>query len=365
MSMESNSIFAPQYYAPPNMQTISAPQLMAAIHADQIIGGISLILVILAFATRVYVRARMTKQWAVQDWVMMAAFVCMTSTINDSILTFSDLRIRTHWSISSEWLHLIKSGEWRRHRPPSLPRRESISSHPPSPSKPPQLYRLAGITFVFCIITLKISIGMFILSIFSASRLHRYSVYAIMLLTLLFGIIYLPFGVFTCAQFRTYADEVLSCPQHIQIATSVLYALFTIITFIGGFAYCLMGAMALWRANLPRSTTILASLLIALFSIAGITAIVRLALLLMPADISRLSQEELWMVRVMLIEIAVSMIAANMAMTRPLFQRGNKGAGRFSMVRKGQRMSGESERKLVDPKIMIITPADEIYELEA
>ena len=126
-------------------------------------------------------------------------------------------------------------------------------------------------------------------------------------------------GNFTCAQFKAFPGIVNKCPQPLQNAASVLFVMFSIVNITSDFALTLMACTALWQAKLPTPTKISAALLLCLGSMGGVASSIRLAIWFEPADIAKYTQETLALVRWILIELAFSVIAANLALTRPLF----------------------------------------------
>ncbi|KAF2152061.1 hypothetical protein K461DRAFT_322177 [Myriangium duriaei CBS 260.36] len=269
---------------------IPLPMLIENIHLDQRMGGAFLVLVILAVAVRMYVRLRMTKHFDTQDWAMVLTFFCTVIHICTNI---------ANCSIS---LKLVDGDN--RVLPTFI-----------------QLYRTIGFTYVLSLILLKISVGYFFLYIFSQQRFHRFFIYIIMVLSTIFGVVYVPFGVFSCAQFKTYPGQLSNCSKQIQDTASVFFVLFAVVTILGDFAFSAMGCAALWTAKLQRATKISACLLLCFGTIGGIASVVRLSLFLLPADnAAKEARQEMYLIRWMLVELSFSVVAANLVMTKPLFQ---------------------------------------------
>ena len=182
-----------------------------------------------------------------------------------------------------------------------------------------QMFEAAGATYISTLVALKISLGFFFIHIFSHRRYYKIAIYVMMGLSTVLGLTYLPIGNFTCAQFKAFPGIVNKCPQPLQNAASILFVMFSIVNITSDFALTLMACTALWQAKLPTPTKISAALLLCLGSMGGVASSIRLAIWFEPADIAKYTQETLALVRWILIELAFSVIAANLALTRPLF----------------------------------------------
>ncbi|KAF2150184.1 hypothetical protein K461DRAFT_296561 [Myriangium duriaei CBS 260.36] len=183
------------------------------------------------------------------------------------------------------------------------------------------LYRTSGTTCILGLIMLKISVGFFFVYIFAHHRFHCFCIYVIMILSTISGLLYLPFGVFTCAQFKTYPGQATHCSHRLQSISSILYILFTIITILGDLSYGIMGCAALWNARLERTSKISASLLLCFGSVGGAGSIVRLVIFLIPVhDPQGVTRQQILVIKWLLIDLACGVCAANLIMIKPLFQ---------------------------------------------
>ena len=61
--------------------TIPISQVVTAIHHDQDMAGVLLVLVVITFGTRMYVRKYITKQVGIQDWAMVVTVVRLPSRL--------------------------------------------------------------------------------------------------------------------------------------------------------------------------------------------------------------------------------------------------------------------------------------------
>ncbi|KAF2149737.1 hypothetical protein K461DRAFT_323279 [Myriangium duriaei CBS 260.36] len=272
-------------------RTITVAELVRAIIDIQDTGIAFLVLLIASVSVRMFVRIHMIKKFGPEDWAMLATFFISTAHI---ILSITNCHLAIEIANgNSKLLHLYNN-----------------------------MFRAAGATYIATLITVKISIGYFFIHIFSHQRYKRIAIYAMMILSTLLGIAYLPLGNFSCAQFKVFPGVTKSCPAPVQHAASILFVAFSIVNIGSDFALALMGCFALWQAKLPILTKISASLLLCLGSMGGVASTVRLAIWFTPADLAKYSQETLALVRWILIELAFSVIAANLAMIRPLFHAG-------------------------------------------
>ncbi|KAF2220395.1 hypothetical protein BDZ85DRAFT_284135 [Elsinoe ampelina] len=173
--------------------------------------------------------------------------------------------------------------------------------------------------FALTMVALKFSLGFFFLRIIGHKKPQRYTIWALMGLTLVSGSLYFGLATFTCAQVKDVG--VLTGPRcHVQKTSTYIFAVFSVVNIVSDFVMTLIALFALWKAKLPIITKLIAGSLLALGCVGGIASIVRLVIVLQPVDlfgyIRQLFNSGLWLS----IEIAVGIIAANFAMVRPILQ---------------------------------------------
>ncbi|KAF2152863.1 hypothetical protein K461DRAFT_267547 [Myriangium duriaei CBS 260.36] len=267
--------------------TVSTESLLHSIHELQVTGIAFLTLTILSVAVRMFVRIKMIKKFGPEDWAMVATFMV---TVAHIIVSITNCQLA---------IDIIKG---------------DVSKYPLYNN----LFRAAGATYVATLIFLKISLCFFFLHIFSHKRGFRIAIWGIMILSTILGVIYLPLGSFTCAQFKVFPGIVNTCAKGIQRSASVTFIMFSITNIVGDFVLAGLGCSALWGSKLPTPTKVLAVLLLLLGSCGGIASTIRLAIFLTPANLATYTQQTLALIRWILIELSFSVIAANLAMVRPL-----------------------------------------------
>jgi len=168
---------------------------------------------------------------------------------------------------------------------------------------------------------LKISLGFFFLNIFGHKKKQRYFVYFVMGFSTLVAIIYFPFGAFTCARLKGFpADpEVTSCPESVQTANTVTLLIFTITKILGDFAFSTLGVVALWKASLPRGTKLSASALIILGDSGAVVTAARLIVQFAIGASSDNLVHTVALTKLLILELVIGIMAANLALTRPLW----------------------------------------------
>ncbi|TKX19096.1 hypothetical protein C1H76_8762 [Elsinoe australis] len=272
--------------------SISVPEVISAIESVKITAAIFMGLIILSVSLRFYVRLGITKTFGPEDWSMLVTFLLAMAHGAISI-TSCDFSVR----------------QWKGDVSLDLAR---TNAH---------LSKASGIFYILILIGLKISLGYFFLNIFSHKKKQRIAIYTIMALSILFGLAYLPLGYGTCAQIKVLPGLKTTCPPAVQTSASVIFGIFSLITVIGDFALTGMAIVALWSAKLPTPTKVSACLLLILGSAGGVASTVRMAIVLKKSDPVKYTQELVMLLRWILIEIGLGIVAANLAMIRPLFHK--------------------------------------------
>ncbi|KAF4549026.1 Hypothetical protein D9617_24g017400 [Elsinoe fawcettii] len=167
----------------------------------------------------------------------------------------------------------------------------------------------------------QISVGFFFLAIFSHRKIERWIIYVVMVLSTCCGIAYLPLGYGTCAQIKVLPGVNTTCPMVTQTAASATFAAFSIVTVVRDFTLTLLALIALYKVQLPLPTKLSACFLLVLGSVGGLASTVRLAIVLKKTDLSAYTKELFLLYRWVMVEIALGVIAANLALVRPLFHK--------------------------------------------
>lgn len=270
--------------------SISIPAIIATIEEIRNITIALTVLIVLSVLLRMYVRLGLVKRFDPSDWAMVATFLFAMAHNGTSIYNASV----TH-RIWSGQVELI--GEYK------------------------TVLRVSGVFYTLSLKALKISLGYFFLNIFSHMKIQKMMIWTVMAISTTVGVVYVAVGNLTCAQIKAIPGLETTCPTAVQTAATVLFVIFSIITIVGDFAFALMGIFALWGATMPLPTKLSACILLALGSIGGVASTVRLAVVLEPTNFAKYTQQSFTLLRWVLIEIALGIIAANLAMVRILFQR--------------------------------------------
>ncbi|KAG8630006.1 hypothetical protein KVT40_001625 [Elsinoe batatas] len=244
--------------------SIPVDQILKSIDEVKIITIVLMILTIISVLLRFYVRLGISKIFGPEDWSMLVVFLLAMAQSSISIVSIG-----------------ISKRQWMGDVNPHL---TVVYT---------DLSKASGVMYILILTGLKISLGFFFLNIFSHKKTQRKIIYTIMALSTFFGIAYLPLGYGTCAQIKVLPGLKTTCPAAVQTAASAVFGAFSLVTIVGDFALTLMAIRALYQAKLPLATKISACLLLVLGSAGGMAEVYAGTLL----------------------------IAANLAMVRPLFHK--------------------------------------------
>ncbi|KAF4547560.1 Hypothetical protein D9617_40g013000 [Elsinoe fawcettii] len=272
--------------------SISAAQVLKSIQEVRVITAVLMVLTIISVLLRFYVRLGISKVFGPEDWSMLMVFLLAVSESSLSLVSIG-----------------ISEKQWMGDTSPEL----AITYA--------NISKASGIIYILILTGLKISIGYFFLNIFSHKKNQRKIIYTIMALSTFFGIAYLPLGYGTCAQIKVLPGLKTTCPSAVQTAATAVFAAFSLVTIIGDFALTLMAILALHAAKLPLPTKISACMLLVLGSAGGVASTARMIVVLKKTDPVKYTQELFLLVKWILVEIALGVIAANLAMVRPLFHK--------------------------------------------
>ncbi|GAM91378.1 hypothetical protein ANO11243_094280 [Dothideomycetidae sp. 11243] len=156
-----------------------------------------------------------------------------------------------------------------------------------------------------------------------------------MVTSVISGLLYMPLGCFTCAEFKVFPGLPNHCPGAVQHAASSLFVIFSVTQIVGDVVLSLLACIALWGGKMPLPTKISGIFLLCIGSCGGVASAVRLYFFLDPANINTYTQQTMALVRCVLIELGTCVIAANLAMIKPLFQALLLKAGLISDLHSG------------------------------
>ncbi|PNS21732.1 hypothetical protein CAC42_1586 [Sphaceloma murrayae] len=244
-----------------------------------------LVFVVVSTALRMYVRLGMLHRFDASDWSMVVTFLLSASQCCSAIA-------------------VVMLG------------REAVVGRPRSVGLTSGLSKWSTGTFALALVALKISLGFFFLHIFSHKRVQRYFIITLVILSTITGIAYFVFLCFTCTTLLKPPGRDLGCP--IQPYGEGVFYTFSVIAFTSDYLFTLMGMFALWKAKLPVHTKVLACFLLVIAAAGGIASTIRFALLVRPITPQNFRQSTYDVGKWTIVEHAVGVIAANLAMTRPL-----------------------------------------------
>ncbi|PNS15650.1 hypothetical protein CAC42_4102 [Sphaceloma murrayae] len=253
--------------------------------AIRVLAAVLLFFVITSVAVRFYVRIKMLGQFDPSDWSMLVAFMFSASQccIAIAVVTFG---IRAAY------------GDMRANQ---------IND---------KLSRYSTGIFALALVTLKISLGFFFLKIFSHKRYQRWTIFALCILSTITGIAYFAFASFTCTVLKQAPGTELECPIQ-PVSNGVFYA-FSVVSIASDYIFTIMAIYALWQAKLPITTKLPACILLVMGTVGGIASTIRFSLLVKPVTpetyLTQLFDVGKWTI----VEHSIGVIAANLAMTRPL-----------------------------------------------
>ncbi|PNS18130.1 Glycogenin-1 [Sphaceloma murrayae] len=252
------------------------------------VNAISIGLVVVSFATRLLARIKMLHLFGREDWAMV---VTMALYITQSSLLFVTCSMGKQLTMGRLDLQ-------------------------PGYTK---LNQVGNGIYALVMIALKFSLGFFFLRILSHRKAYRYAVYVIFVFSTLTGLTYWALSTFTCAQIKDVQAIDGACA--VQTATTDVFTTFSVVTITSDFVLAIMAVAALWRAKLPLPTKLVAGLLLALGTVGGVASTIRLVLILQPTDPQDYLEQLFASGRWVVIEIATGIIAANLAMIRPILHK--------------------------------------------
>ncbi|PNS17282.1 hypothetical protein CAC42_6965 [Sphaceloma murrayae] len=255
---------------------------------DSLLAGtiMCLVLSLAALAARVYVRKRMLNLFGAEDWTMVAtlvpflAYICLFTVgcvLGPSVLAggLSD-KLRFYSRVAH-----------------------------------------AGTGFyVLTLMGIKLSVGLCCLRIFQYRTVEIATIYTLFAFNIAAGLTYYVYTVFTCALFRDLAFLGGFCPA--QRGADISNTVFSAVSILTDIAFVILAVSCMIGSKLPRITRVVACLILALGSVGGVASAIRLSLVLQPTDGERWKAQSISTARWIGIEVATGMVAANLALTRPL-----------------------------------------------
>ncbi|KAF2151821.1 hypothetical protein K461DRAFT_294701 [Myriangium duriaei CBS 260.36] len=260
-------------------------QVLIEVDTIRVIVIVMLIFVCMSVAVRMYVRIRMLKQFGPEDWSMLAAFLLSVAQCS---VAFGAL----------DAAERVSNG--------------NVKSTPMFK----QLTRVRNGIFSLAMIALKVSLGLFFLKIFSHKRLQKIVIWILCILTMLVGIAYFGVATFTCYELKEVPGLPETCP--VQPVGSAIFVAFSVISMASDYIFTGMAVVALWQAKLRLHTKLPACFLLVLGAVGGIASTIRFSLLVEPVTVDTFTFAIFNIGKWTIIELSVGIIAANLAMTRPL-----------------------------------------------
>ncbi|TKX19184.1 hypothetical protein C1H76_8638 [Elsinoe australis] len=251
----------------------------------RVLAAVLLLFVILSVGVRFYVRIRMLGQFGPEDWSMLVAFIFSAAQCSIGIAVVT-------YGIQATY------GNHRANR---------INN---------KLSKYSTGMFALALVALKISLGFFFIKIFSHKRIQRWSIISLCVLSTITGLAYFAFASFTCTVLKQAPGSEAQCPIQ-PVAQGVFYA-FSVVSIASDYIFTLMAVYALWQAKLPITTKLPACMLLVMGTVGGVASTIRFSLLVKPVTpqdyVSQLFDVGKWTI----VEHSIGVIAANLAMTRPL-----------------------------------------------
>ncbi|KAF4548651.1 Hypothetical protein D9617_26g078640 [Elsinoe fawcettii] len=276
----------------------------------------TLIIVAMSLSTftmllRVYVRKTMVRIFGPEDWAMLVAFVFFLVHTSLMLLVFKFAA-----QLLTGRLSIWKSVE--------------------------QIYHICYGFYILCLIVLKLSMGFFFLRILRHHTIQTAIIYVLCATVIVSGMIFFGFATFTCAQFRDIQSIRGKCAY--QKEADVSNTVFSVLNILTGIVFVGLAVTPLVQSKMPRSTKIVASLILALGSIGCFASAVRLSLVLEPTDYMRWLPQFVNSGRWVITETTTGIVATNLALTRPLFGHlGTKFANMVSRQRSSATVTSSEE----------------------
>ncbi|KAF2225416.1 hypothetical protein BDZ85DRAFT_279104 [Elsinoe ampelina] len=265
--------------------SITAKMIIHELNKIETLVIVFAVLITLSMLIRVYVRLAMTRIWGREDWAMVVTYLfSMTQSILSAVISETGKQL---WSGNAGVAKL--------------------NDH---------MSRVSYGFYALTLIALKFSLGFFFLRIFSHKKIQRTIIYVTLGLHTLSGLTYFAFPVFTCVQLKALQGLTDSCA--LQSTSTAIFTIFSLMNILSDFIFTTMAVTALWKAKLPVPTKISACALVLIGCVGGVASIIRLAYVLQPTDPLRYTQQLFDLARWVIIELAAGILAANLAMIRPL-----------------------------------------------
>ncbi|KAF4549942.1 Hypothetical protein D9617_19g102470 [Elsinoe fawcettii] len=264
--------------------------ITAILESLRILSAISeafLVLTTIAIVLRLWTRGRILKRVGWDDYAMILAYFCYVATCALTLIV-------------SASIHNVFKGH----------RVETVALA--------KIVKADTSLYIFTMVLLKISLGLFFLDIFKAYLPQRLVVWFIMITSTLWGIAYCLFSVLSCGLLRGFFPTANDCAVWHQYADFSRawssYNAATDMIFAG------ISVHALWIANLRLRTKIYASALLVFGSIGGIASIIRIVVLSEAGQGAAVYTIGLQSGYWTLVEAGIGITAANLACLRPLLR---------------------------------------------
>ncbi|KAF2152280.1 hypothetical protein K461DRAFT_278490 [Myriangium duriaei CBS 260.36] len=178
------------------------------------------------------------------------------------------------------------------------------------------LIKVGTTVYIAAMALLKISLGAFFLRIFSIQKVQRHTIYAVVIVTILYSIVYGVITAATCGATSGFFGVATSCK--VAAAYSGITTSWCIMNAVGDLIFSALSVDALSRAQMRPSTRFWAALVLLLGTVGGIASVVRISIILHNAGSGDLQgvTSGLWTI----LETSIGITAANLACLRPLLR---------------------------------------------
>ncbi|KAF2156214.1 hypothetical protein K461DRAFT_291155 [Myriangium duriaei CBS 260.36] len=278
-----------------------------------------LILALIPFAARVFVRAVMSRRFGLDDWLMCIAMLMYTCNCG---------------------LDLVQNT----YEDPNYTGKVVLSI-----STQTTLARLVNFFYAMTVVSVKLSIGVFFLNIFTVSqKIQRGLIYGLMGLATASGITWSVMIMATCG--INLSDTI--CP--LQTAFSSVSITWSVLNAVSDLVFTSLAVQALWRAQLKPYVKLSAMALLCFACVGGAISIIRVV-----ANIGLLTAngviDQLTIGRWSTIERGIYITTACLVTLRPLLQRMWHVMMGSSFVSSGQVTSATTRPKTMDASQLATT----------
>lgn len=181
-----------------------------------------------------------------------------------------------------------------------------------------QVTRLASGLYVLTMVFLKMSLGFFLLKIFTIDKPKRIIVIVVVCVCSVFSLVYFFWTLIGCAASATFYPTGEVC--HSVTAYSHFTTFWNTLNASTDLLFALLATLAMWNVKLPLLAKISTGGLLVLGTLGGIASLIRLGLLLRQSNQSNQIVHSLQAGYWTIIEAGIGITVASLATLRPLFR---------------------------------------------